>query len=192
MQTPRLPLLPLRLPEQQVRYQHADNVQPDAVFRPAVRPLQRKVLFHPFEQQLDLPALFVVVRNFRRTAFVVVRHQNQRPAFFARNFNAPQCFVVIVVLLLLAADFFVFAADFPVAEDVFAAHGIFANLFKGRVFLQPRDEIRAGGVLKCILINGGQTKSNGDTVYLSCANSNYRLLSPLPWAEYKAKRQIRQ
>ena len=49
-----------------------------------------------------------------------------------------------------------------------------------------------GGVLKCMLINGGQTKSNGDTVYLSCANSNYHLLSPLPWAEYKAKRQIRQ
>ena len=51
---------------------------------------------------------------------------------------------------------------------------------------------RHGGVLKCMLINGGQTKSNGDTVYLSCANSNYRLLPPLPWAEYKAKRQIRQ
>ena len=49
-----------------------------------------------------------------------------------------------------------------------------------------------GGVLKCMLINEGQTKSNGDTVYLSCANSNYRLLSPLPWTEYKAKRQIRQ
>ena len=143
MQTPRLPRIPLRLPEQQVRYQHADNVQPDPIFCPAVRPLQRKVLFHPFEQQLDLPAFFVLVRNFRRAAFVVVRHQYQRPAFFARNFNAPQHFVVIVVLLLLAADFFVFAADFPVAEDVFPAHGIFANGFKGRVFLQPRDEMRA-------------------------------------------------
>ena len=52
--------------------------------------------------------------------------------------------------------------------------------------------MKMGGVLKCMLINGGQTKSNGDTVYLSCANSNYRLLSPLPWTEYKAKRQIRQ
>ena len=138
MQTPCLPRIPLRLPEQQVRYQHADNVQPDAVFRPAVRPLQRKVLFHPFEQQLDLPAFFVLVRNFRRAAFVVVRHQNQRPAFFARNLDAPQHFVVIVVLLLLAADFFVFAADFPVAEDVFPAHGVFANLFKGRVWWCPK------------------------------------------------------
>ena len=27
---------------------------------------------------------------------------------------------------------------------------------------------------------------------LSCAHSNYCLLSPLPWTEYKAKRQIRQ
>ena len=52
--------------------------------------------------------------------------------------------------------------------------------------------ILSGGVLKCMLINGGQTKSNGDTVYLSCASSNYRLLSSLPWTEYKAKRQIRQ
>ena len=50
----------------------------------------------------------------------------------------------------------------------------------------------AGGVLKCMLINGGQTKSNGDTVYLRCGSSKYHLLSPLPWAEYKAKRQIRQ
>ena len=49
-----------------------------------------------------------------------------------------------------------------------------------------------GGVLKCMLINGGQTKSNGDTVYLRCGSSKYHLLSPLPWAEYKAKRQIRQ
>ena len=49
-----------------------------------------------------------------------------------------------------------------------------------------------GGVLKCMLINGGQTKSNGDPVYLSCGSSKYHLLSPLPWAEYKAKRQIRQ
>ena len=58
-----------------------------------------------------------------------------------------------------------------------------------------RDELRttlAGGVLKCMLINGGQTKSNGDTVYLRCGSSKYHLLSPLPWAEYKAKRQIRQ
>ena len=112
MQTPCLPLFPLRLPEQQVRYQHADNVQPDAVFRTAVWTFQRKVLFHPFEQQLNLPALFVVVRYFCRAAFVVVRHQNQRPAFFARNFNAPQHFVVIVVLLLLAADFFCVCSGF--------------------------------------------------------------------------------
>ena len=49
-----------------------------------------------------------------------------------------------------------------------------------------------GGVLKCMLINGGQTKSNGGTVYLRCGSSKYHLLSPLPWAEYKAKRQIRQ
>ena len=49
-----------------------------------------------------------------------------------------------------------------------------------------------GGVLKCMLINGGQTKSNEDTVYLRCGSSKYHLLSPLPWAEYKAKRQIRQ
>ena len=49
-----------------------------------------------------------------------------------------------------------------------------------------------GGVLKCMLINGGQTKSNGDTVYLRCGSSKYHLLSPLPGAEYKAKRQIRQ
>ena len=53
-------------------------------------------------------------------------------------------------------------------------------------------EIIWGGVLKCMLINGGQTKSNGDTVYLRCGSSKYHLLSPLPWAEYKAKRQIRQ
>ena len=53
-------------------------------------------------------------------------------------------------------------------------------------------ETLSGGVLKCMLINEGQTKSNGDTVYLSCASSNYRLLSLLPGAEYKAKRQIRQ
>ena len=49
-----------------------------------------------------------------------------------------------------------------------------------------------GGVLKCMLVNDGQTKSNGDTVYLRCGSSKYHLLSPLPWAEYKAKRQIRQ
>ena len=53
-------------------------------------------------------------------------------------------------------------------------------------------DINEGGVLKCMLINGGQTKSNGDTVYLRCGSSKYHLLSPLPWAEYKAKRQIRQ
>ena len=53
-------------------------------------------------------------------------------------------------------------------------------------------KIKNGGVLKCMLINGGQTKSNGDTVYLRCGSSKYHLLSPLPWAEYKAKRQIRQ
>ena len=143
MQTHCLPRLPVRPPKQQVGNQHANNVQLDAVFCSAVWPLQCQVLFHPFEQQLDLPALFVVVRNFHCAAFVVVRHQHQRPAFFARDFNAPQRFVVIVVFLLLAADFFVFAADLPVAEDMFPAHGIFANLFKGRVFLQPRDEIRA-------------------------------------------------
>ena len=49
-----------------------------------------------------------------------------------------------------------------------------------------------GGVLKCMLVNDGQTKSNGDTVYLRCGSSKYHLLSPLPWTEYKAKRQIRQ
>ena len=54
------------------------------------------------------------------------------------------------------------------------------------------DGTNGGGVLKCMLINGGQTKSNGDTVYLRCGSSKYHLLSPLPWAEYKAKRQIRQ
>ena len=54
------------------------------------------------------------------------------------------------------------------------------------------EESLEGGVLKCMLINGGQTKSNGDTVYLRCGSSKYHLLSPLPWAEYKAKRQIRQ
>ncbi|MFC2754142.1 MAG: hypothetical protein ACFN9G_12680, partial [Cardiobacterium sp.] len=45
-------------------------------------------------------------------------------------------------------------------------------------------QIKLGGVLKCMLINGGQTKSNGDTVYLRCGSSKYHLLSPLPWAEY--------
>ena len=58
--------------------------------------------------------------------------------------------------------------------------------------LEPLQHEPLGGVLKCMLINGGQTKSNGDTVYLRCGSSKYHLLSPLPWAEYKAKRQIRQ
>ena len=40
-----------------------------------------------------------------------------------------------------------------------------------------------------MLVNEGQTKSNGDTVYLRCGSSKYHLLSPLPWAEYKAKRK---
>ena len=92
MQTHCLPRLPVRPPKQQVGNQHANNVQLDAVFCSAVWPLQCQVLFHPFEQQLDLPALFVVVRNFHCAAFVVVRHQHQRPAFFARDFNAPQRF----------------------------------------------------------------------------------------------------
>ena len=55
MQTHCLPRLPVHLPKQQVGNQHADNVQLDAVFRPAVWPFQCQVLFHPFEQQLDLP-----------------------------------------------------------------------------------------------------------------------------------------
>ena len=75
--------------------------------------------------------------------------------------------------------------------DLLVAGAHFSEVFlcvQGDVFA---DKV-VGGVLKCMLINEGQTKSNGDTVYLSCANSNYRLLSPLPWTEYKAKRQIRQ
>ena len=57
---------------------------------------------------------------------------------------------------------------------------------------KPNFDSLVGGVLKCMLVNDGQTKSNGNTIYLSCVRSNYRLLSPLPWTEYKAKRQIRQ
>ena len=64
--------------------------------------------------------------------------------------------------------------------------------FGNRPLSKPGEGIRFGGVLKCMLINGGQTESNGDTVYLRCGSSKYHLLSPLPWAEYKAKRQIRQ
>jgi len=53
-------------------------------------------------------------------------------------------------------------------------------------------EAKIGGVLKCMLARSGHTKGNGNTVYLGCAGSNYCSLSPLPWTEYKAKRQIRQ
>ena len=72
---------------------------------------------------------------------------------------------------------------------------ILAAVFLAPSYANAADEAsdtRDGGVLKCMLINGGQTKSNGDTVYLRCGSSKYHLLSPLPWAEYKAKRQIRQ
>ena len=63
---------------------------------------------------------------------------------------------------------------------------------KASYCVAPLRRTTAGGVLKCMLVNDGQTKSNGDTVYLRCGSSKYHLLSPLPWAEYKAKRQIRQ
>ena len=69
--------------------------------------------------------------------------------------------------------------------DIIGATGATGKALLAQLLDHPQfDEI--GGVLKCMLINGGQTKSNGDTVYLRCGSSKYHLLSPLPWAEYIA------
>ena len=111
--------------------------------------------------------------------FFAMKAHTEAVAFAAAFFAG---FVVV------ADDVFVHPFTTALFGKVLAIFGAGGGVFRV-VFVQ---DFFDGGVLKCMLINGGQTKSNGDTVYLRCGSSKYHLLSPLPWAEYKAKRQIRQ
>ena len=58
---------------------------------------------------------------------MVVAHQHQCFAVFSRLFNAPQCFVVIMVFLFLTSYHLMFEADCLVAKYLFPARGILSK-----------------------------------------------------------------